>query len=183
MHTIYSHIQHNSWKNPETSWRAISTELKNEKKNQKTLKWVEKSETHSWHKPHLAQQHTVICIHTIIQLWPSLHRFKGCKKEKVLVVQLCLTLCNPMDYSPPGSSVHNSRTRYWSGLPFSSPGDFPDPGIEHGLPRYRQILYNLSHEGSPWDPISNAPTFKTLTWGSFDILYFHNLFSRSCIMV
>ena len=27
-------------------------------------------------------------------------------KVKVLVAQLCLTLCNPMDCSPPGSSVH-----------------------------------------------------------------------------
>ena len=83
-------------------------------------------------------------------LWlPAGNRVKGCKKVKVLAVQLCLTLCNPVDYSPPGSSVHNSQTRYWSGLPFSSPEDFPNPGIEHGLPRYRQILYNLSHEGSP----------------------------------
>ena len=28
------------------------------------------------------------------------------RKVKVLVTQLCLTLCNPMDCSPPGSSVH-----------------------------------------------------------------------------
>ena len=27
-------------------------------------------------------------------------------KVKVLVAQLCLTLCNPMGCSPPGSSVH-----------------------------------------------------------------------------
>ena len=27
------------------------------------------------------------------------------KKAKVLVAQLCLTLCDPMDFSPPGSSV------------------------------------------------------------------------------
>ena len=29
-----------------------------------------------------------------------------CEEVKVLVAQLCLTLCDPMDYSPPGSSVH-----------------------------------------------------------------------------
>ena len=28
------------------------------------------------------------------------------EKIKVLVAQSCLTLCNAMDYSPPGSSVH-----------------------------------------------------------------------------
>ena len=34
------------------------------------------------------------------------------------------TLCNPMDCSPPGSSVHGfSRQEYWSGLPFPSPGE------------------------------------------------------------
>ena len=36
-----------------------------------------------------------------------------------------------MDFSPPGSSVHEfSRQGYWSGLPFPPPGDFPNPGIE-----------------------------------------------------
>ena len=39
-----------------------------------------------------------------------------------------------------------SRQEYWSGLPFSSPGDFPDLGIEPGLPHCRQKLYCLSHQ-------------------------------------
>ena len=52
-------------------------------------------------------------------------------KVEVLVAQLCLTLCNPMDCSPPGSSVHGiSRQEYWSGLPCPPPGDLPDPGIK-----------------------------------------------------
>ena len=37
---------------------------------------------------------------------------------------------------------------YWSGLPFPSPGDLTDPGIEPGSPAL-QILYCLSHQGSP----------------------------------
>ena len=45
--------------------------------------------------------------------------------------QLCLTLCDPMDCSPPGSSAHGiSRQEYWSGVPLPTPGDLPDPGIE-----------------------------------------------------
>ena len=37
--------------------------------------------------------------------------------------------------SLPGSSVHGIiRQEYWSGLPFPSPGDLPDPGIEPGSP-------------------------------------------------
>ena len=36
-----------------------------------------------------------------------------------------------MDCSPPGSSVHGIlQTEYWSGLPFPTPGDLPDSGIE-----------------------------------------------------
>ena len=40
-----------------------------------------------------------------------------------------------------------SRQEYWSGLPFLSPGDLSDPGIEPpGLPNYRQTLYDVSHQ-------------------------------------
>ena len=41
---------------------------------------------------------------------------------KVLVTQSCPTLCNPMDYSPPGSSVGENlqaRTLVWVAIPFS----------------------------------------------------------------
>ena len=40
----------------------------------------------------------------------------------MLVTQFCLTLCNPMDYSPPGSSVHGifqARILKWVAIPFS----------------------------------------------------------------
>ena len=48
----------------------------------------------------------------------------NCVGAKLLL--LCLTLCDPMD-CPQGFS----RQEYWSGLPCPSPGDLPDPGIEH----------------------------------------------------
>ena len=51
-----------------------------------------------------------------------------------MLLQSCLTLCNPVDCSLPGSSVMGfSRQEYWSGLPFPSPEDLPNPGIEQGL--------------------------------------------------
>ena len=54
---------------------------------------------------------------------------------KVLVTQLCQSLCNHMDCNPPDSSVRGlSRQECWSGLPFPSPGDLPNPGIEPGPP-------------------------------------------------
>ena len=42
-----------------------------------------------------------------------------------------------------------SRQEHWSGLPFPSPGDLPDPGIEPRSPALQKILYQLSYEGSP----------------------------------
>ena len=38
-----------------------------------------------------------------------------------------------------------SRQEYWTGLPFPSPGDLPDPGIKPGLPYSRQTLCSLNH--------------------------------------
>ena len=38
-----------------------------------------------------------------------------------------------VDYQAP-LSMEFSRQEYWSGLPFPSPGDLPDPGIEPGSP-------------------------------------------------
>ena len=52
---------------------------------------------------------------------------------KVLFAQLCLILCDPMDCSPPGSSVHGIlHAEYWSGLPFRSPRGLPHQGIKLG---------------------------------------------------
>ena len=52
-----------------------------------------------------------------------------------VVTQSCLTLCNPVDYSLPGfSSMGFSRQEYWSGLPFPSAGDLPNPGIKPASP-------------------------------------------------
>ena len=50
---------------------------------------------------------------------------------KELVAQLCLSLCYPMDCQAP-LSMGFSRQEYCSGLPFPSPGDLPDPGMERG---------------------------------------------------
>ena len=42
-----------------------------------------------------------------------------------------VTLCDPMDYRPPGSSVGGVlQARILKGLPFPPPGDLPDSGIK-----------------------------------------------------
>ena len=53
-----------------------------------------------------------------------------CMHAKLL--QSCPALCDPMDYSPPGSSVCGilqARILEWVAMPSSS-GDLPDPGIK-----------------------------------------------------
>ena len=46
-------------------------------------------------------------------------------------------------------SLEFSRQEYWSGLPFPSPGDLPDPGIEPHLLLRRQILYHCASWEAP----------------------------------
>ena len=63
----------------------------------------------------------------------------------VLVAQLCPTLCNPMDYSSPGSSVHGILQAEESGV-----GSHPlFRGSKPRSLNYRWILYCLSHQESP----------------------------------
>ena len=50
---------------------------------------------------------------------------------RVLVTQSCLTLATPWTVARKVPlSMGFSRQEFWSGLPFPSPGDLPDPGIK-----------------------------------------------------
>ena len=66
-----------------------------------------------------------------------------------LVTQSCLTLCNSMDYSSPGSSVLGvlqARIVEWVAISFLQ-GIFLTQGSNLGLLHCKQILYHLSHQG------------------------------------
>ena len=52
------------------------------------------------------------------------------ESEKVKVSQLCLTLCDPMDYTVHG----NLQAKILEWVSFPSPGDLPNPGIEPRAP-------------------------------------------------
>ena len=48
------------------------------------------------------------------------------------VPQLCLALCNALTVAHQAPlSLEFSRQEYWSGLPFCTPGQLPNPGIEN----------------------------------------------------
>ena len=67
-------------------------------------------------------------------------------ESELEVPQLCLTLCDPMDYSPwnpPGQNTGVSSLSLLQGI-------FRTQGSNPCLPHCRQILYQLSHKGSPW---------------------------------
>ena len=68
-----------------------------------------------------------------------------------LVTQLCLTLFDPMDCTPSGSSVHGDSPGKNTGVGCHNllQGTFPTQGWNPGLLHCRRILYCLSHQGSP----------------------------------
>ena len=67
-----------------------------------------------------------------------------CSLSSCLVTKSCLTLCN---HRAP-LSMGFFRQEYWRGLPFPSPGDPPDPGIEARSPAWRVDSLPLRHLGS-----------------------------------
>ena len=65
-------------------------------------------------------------------------------------VKSCPTLCDPMDCSPPGSSIHGIfKQEYWSRLPFPSPGNLPDPGIKPRSPALQADALPSEPPGKP----------------------------------
>ena len=64
------------------------------------------------------------------------------------VAQSGPTLCNPIGYTQASGLMGFSRQEYQSGLPFPSPGDLPNPGIQPSSltspALARQILYHYT---------------------------------------
>ena len=65
-------------------------------------------------------------------------------------LQSCPTLCDPIDGSPPGSAIPGIlQAKSWSGLPFPSPGDLLNPGIEPGSPALQTDALTSEPPGKP----------------------------------
>ena len=72
----------------------------------------------------------------------------------------CPTLCDPVDCSPPGSSVHGifqARILEWVVIP-SPPGNLPDLGIQ---PRSPALQEDSLPSEPPWKPILHLQLLKT----------------------
>ena len=68
-----------------------------------------------------------------------------------LVAQSCQTLCDPMDCSPPGFSVHGdfAGKNTGVGLPCPPPGDLPNLGIEPRSPTLQADPLPFEPQGNP----------------------------------
>ena len=86
------------------------------------------------------------------------------------VVQLCLTLCDPWTVAHQAPlSMGFSRQEYWSGLPFPSPGDLPDPGIEFRSPTLQADALTSAPPGKPLNTRIQSlrkPTIETQNFRS-----------------
>ena len=96
-----------------------------------------------WSSPH-SQQKSLKC-----STWVQSQKWQNdlCSfPRQVKVTQSFPTLCNPTDYTVQG--IVQARILMWVSLSFLQ-GIFPIQGSNPGLPQCRQILYQLSHKGSP----------------------------------
>ena len=119
------------------------------------------------------------------RLKKKLHHLSG----TCLVSQSCLTLCDPLNCSLPSPSVCGFfRQEYWCGLPFPSPGDLSNSGMELVSPAQQVDSLPAEPSGKPlsvalivqslscvqlfatlvvWE-LTNWPQTNGLGWGKGD---------------
>ena len=108
------------------------------------LEWVAmpSSWQSSWPRDQTSLLHLLHC-------WQILYRWVT-SAVLCLVTQSCLTLCNPVDYIPPGSSVYgDSPGKNRTGLPCPLPGNLPNPEIEPRSPTLQENSLPLEPPGKP----------------------------------
>ena len=125
-----------------------------------TRYWIRVMKTHkrirgpcpqsTW-SPAVTQTWKQKCSKLLWMMWWSVYqgtvRPKGKKVKSLSHVWLFATPWAVAYHAPP--SMGFSRQEYWSGVHCLLQRIFPTQGSDLGLPRYRQMLYHLSHQGSP----------------------------------
>ena len=93
------------------------------------------------------QEDSLPAEHILVYITCSIRSYVSCA-VLCLVAQSCLTLCDLMDCSPPGSSVHGDSTGKNTGVGCHAllQGIFPTSGSNPGLPQciYAIKLYIIS---------------------------------------
>ena len=70
------------------------------------------------------------------------------------VTQLCPILCDPLNHSPPGPlSMEFSKQEYWSGVPFPTPGDLPNSGMEPTSLVCPALASGFFTTSASWEPL------------------------------
>ena len=86
-----------------------------------------------------------------------------------LFAKSCLTLATPWTVACQAPLFMGfSRQEYWSGLPFLSPGDLPNPGIEPGFPTLQADSLPIELQGKPMDFTAGCQIhfFPEFVWSS-----------------
>ena len=96
---------------------------------------------------------------------------------KMKVAQLCLTLCHPMGYTVP----EFSRPEYWSGLPFPSPGDLPNPVIKPRFPALKADSLPSELSGKPRSLIDWVNLRQNLSVPVVGQLYQFSIHEQFCV--
>ena len=123
---------------------SVSVYILSFEKNLTSLNWRPFMNVKPWMQSHE-------CTATLCPLTPTQFFLNDAQWTlRVLVTQSCPTLRHPMDHSPPGSSVLGIlQERHWSGLPFSSPGYLPNPGIKPKSPALQTDSLTYETPGKP----------------------------------
>ena len=141
--------------------QEVLSELKGRKTlvntiNGRLLVQAESADTNHGHK-------SLVCF----SITSELHGAKSTRVARTQwcsVSKLCLTLCNSLDCSPPGSSVHGiSQARILEWAAFLSPGNLPDPEIEPTSPA-SPALAGWVFMTEPGKPPHSATGFLTFMW-------------------
>ena len=118
-------------------------------------------------------------VHLVLHITP--YTFIILNHVLCFIAQPCLTVCDPMDCGLPGSSVHEDSPGENTGVGCHLlQGIFPTQGLNPSLPHCRQILYHLSHQGSPFKSYNYSYSHEVISYyglSFFVVVQIENIFS------